>query len=252
MSCITGRVRSCGACVEVGTVSVLLLVRHGQASFGKRNYDALSDRGHEQSRILGIALAARGIKPTRIVCGGMRRHAETAAGIVAGLDADDYGGPEVVVDDGWDEFNFEHVMQVHKPLYKSRALMFADFARTPASERRARFQAMFEDATAKWTGGDADDDYDESFPAFSERVDGALQRTAADAEGTVVVVSSGGPIGLVASHLLAGDTSLWVQLNRVAVNTAVTKLVTGRSGITLSTYNEHSHLEHDRELVTYR
>jgi broad specificity phosphatase PhoE len=131
-------------------------------------------------------------------------------------------------------------------------LLLADYARTPAAERRARFQALFEEATQRWTGGTADDDYKESFPAFSQRVDDALRRTAKAAEGTVIVVSSGGPIGLVASHLLAGDASLWVHLNRVAVNTAVTKLVTGRSGITLSTYNEHSHLEHDREMVTYR
>lgn len=233
-------------------MSVLLLVRHGQASFGKRNYDALSDVGHEQARILGAALAARGVAPSRIVTGGMRRHGETVEGILTGLGQE----PEVVVDDGWDEFNFDHVVQVHKPLYKSKTLMFADFARTPTSERRARFQALFEEATARWTGGAADDDYNESFPAFSQRVDGALRRTvdAASAQhgGTVLVVSSGGPIGLVASHLLVGDASLWATLNRVAVNTAVTKLVTGRSGITLSTFNEHSHLEHDRDLVTYR
>jgi broad specificity phosphatase PhoE len=229
-------------------MSVLLLVRHGQASFGKRNYDALSQRGHEQARILGTALAARGVKPTRIVTGGMRRHAETAEGILAGLEQ----GPEIVVDDGWDEFNFVHVMEVHKPLYRSRALMFADFVRTPAAERRAKFQSIFEEATERWTGGDADGDYKESFPAFSQRVDDALRRTAQDAEGTVLVVSSGGPIGLVTSHLLAGDASLWATLNRVAVNTGVTKVLTGRSGLTLSTYNEHSHFEHDRELVTYR
>ncbi len=231
-------------------MSVLLLVRHGQASFGKRNYDALSELGHEQSRVLGSSLAARGIAPTRIVCGGMRRHAETADGILAGLG--DSAAPELVVDDGWDEFNFEHVMQVHKPMYKSRVLMLADYARTPSAERRAKFQAMFEEATERWTGGEADDDYEESFPMFSERVDAALRRTADQAEGTVVVVSSGGPIGLVSSHLLAGDASLWATLNRVAVNAAVTKVVAGRSGVTLSTYNEHSHLEHDRRLVTYR
>jgi broad specificity phosphatase PhoE len=229
-------------------VSVLLLIRHGQASFGKRNYDALSQRGHEQARILGAALAARGVKPTRIVTGGMRRHAETAEGIIVGLE----DGPEVVVDDGWDEFNFVHVMEVHKPLYRSRALMFADFVRTPAADRRAKFQAIFEEATERWTGGDADEDYKESFPAFSQRVDEALRRTAEQADGVVLVVSSGGPIGLVASRLLAGDAELWATLNRVAVNTGVTKVLTGRSGLTLSTYNEHSHLDHDRALLTYR
>ena len=33
-------------------MSVLLLVRHGQASWGAADYDVLSDLGHEQSRLL--------------------------------------------------------------------------------------------------------------------------------------------------------------------------------------------------------
>jgi broad specificity phosphatase PhoE len=229
-------------------VSVLLLVRHGQASFGKRDYDALSETGHEQSRVLGRALAARGVVPDVIVRGELRRHRETAEGIVEGLGAE----VDVEVDAGWDEFDFKHVMEVHKPLYRSRTLMLADYARTPARERRARFQAMFEEATERWTGGSADTDYHESFPAFSARVDAAARRAAAHEARTVLVVSSGGPIGLVASHLLAGDASLWANLNRVAVNTGVTKVVHGRGGLTLSTYNEHAHLDHDGALLTYR
>lgn len=229
-------------------MSVILLVRHGQASFGKRDYDALSDRGHEQARILGAALAARGVTPDLVVSGSMRRHRETVTGILEGLGSDTV--PEE--DQGWDEFDFAHVMQVHKPLYRSRTLMLADYARTPAAQRRARFQAMFEEATERWTGGASDADYSETFTAFGARVDGALRRTAEREAGTVLVVSSGGPIGLVSSHLLAGDASLWATLNRVAVNTAVTKVIAGRSGLTLSSYNEHTHLEHDRSLVTYR
>ena len=38
-------------------MSVLLLVRHGQASWGSADYDQLSSTGTEQSRVLGRALA---------------------------------------------------------------------------------------------------------------------------------------------------------------------------------------------------
>ena len=90
----------------------VLLVRHGQASFGKRTYDALSDVGHTQARVLGEALAARGVEPTCIVSGGLRRHRETAEGIVAGLGQN----PDVRIDEGWDEFDFDHVVRIHKPM----------------------------------------------------------------------------------------------------------------------------------------
>jgi broad specificity phosphatase PhoE len=234
-------------------MTALLLVRHGQASFGARDYDALSDVGHEQSRLLGAALAARGVVPDMVVRGGLRRHEETAEGILEGLgDAGTGVDAPIVVDAGWDEFDFQHVVQVHKPLYRSRTIMLADLART--RQPRAKFQKIFEEATDRWTGGGNDSDYHESFPEFSERVDGALRRTAEQvpARGTVLVVSSGGPIGLATSHLLAGDASLWANLNKVAVNTGVTKVVVGRSGLTLSSYNEHTHVEHDRRLLTYR
>ena len=50
-------------------MSSILLVRHGQASFGAADYDNLSDVGHEQSRVLGAALAARGVSPDVVVAG---------------------------------------------------------------------------------------------------------------------------------------------------------------------------------------
>lgn len=215
-------------------MSVLLLVRHGQASFGAADYDALSEAGHEQTRILGRALKARGVRPDRIIRGRMRRHDETAAGILEGLG----GGPEPTVDEGWNEFDFLKVLAVH-PILPEPDL------------DHAGFQRFFEDATARWTAGTHDHEYEESFREFADRVEAAFVRTAAG-DGLTLVVTSGGPIGLVASHLTVHDASLWQRFNRVAVNTAVTKVITGRSGGTLSTFNEHSHLEHDRSLITYR
>ena len=71
----------------------VLLVRHGQASWGADDYDALSETGWEQSRLLGRALAGRGVEPTLIVHGSMRRHRETAE--AAGL------ADRATVDPGW-------------------------------------------------------------------------------------------------------------------------------------------------------
>jgi broad specificity phosphatase PhoE len=243
-------------------VSVLLLVRHGQASFGARDYDALSEVGHEQSRVLGAALEARGISPDLVLRGNMRRHEETAAGMQEGLGS----SVPCEVDAGWDEFDFQHVVEVHKPLYRNRTLMKADLARTLRPKQA--FQEVFEEATRRWTAGEHDGEYDESFPAFQGRVVAALERCreVLASRGTVVVVSSGGPIALAVATVLGAEASglggapptagqtaaTWGALNRVAVNTAVTKVISGRRGLTLSTYNEHAHLEGEPRLVTYR
>lgn len=224
-------------------MSVLLLVRHGQASFGAANYDALSETGHEQARVLGTSLADRGVTPSRVVRGEMVRHRETAEGILEGLGLD----VPVEVDGGWDEFDFHHVIDVSPD---TEALL----AELPTAEdQRALFQQVFETATARWTGGLHDDGYQESFPAFRSRVVGALERLGGDtSDGPVLVVTSGGPIAIAAAHLLGGDADLWARLNKMAVNTAVTKVIAGRRGLTLSSYNEQGHLEHDRRLLTYR
>src|SRR6478752_8660528 len=140
----------------------LLLVRHGQASWDSDDYDVLSETGWEQSRLLGRALAARGISPDRVVMGGMRRHRETAEACLKELDSP----VEAEVDAGWDEF--DHVAML--------ATLPQPFEGRPPT--KAEFQEWFERATDRWTAGEHDSDYAESFRSFTARVDDALRRTA--------------------------------------------------------------------------
>ena len=221
----------------------LLLVRHGQASWDAEDYDVLSERGWEQARLLGRSLAQRGVRPDVVLRGGMRRHRETTEAVLEGLAA---AGevPAVEVDEGWDEF--DHVAML--------AALPAPFeGRRPT---KAEWQAWFEEATDRWTDGAHDGEYAESFAAFTGRVDDALRRTAERA-GTVLVVSSGGPIAWASAALLSGDDRaqagrLWRRLNPVCVNSGVTKVVAGRRGTTLVSFNEHGHLDGVPDVLTYR
>ena len=218
-------------------MSQVLLVRHGQASWGADDYDVLSERGVEQSAVLGAALAARGIRPSVLVAGAMKRHHQTAAAAVAAAGWD----VEVTTDEGWNEFDHLQVLSRHP------APEGVDVMSSPGV-----FQRWFVGATTRWTAGEHDADYTESFAAFTARVEAAVARAAEAVPrgGTAVVVTSGGPMGWAAASALAGDAGLWLRLNQVTVNTGVTKLVTGRRGLTLLTVNEHSHLPPDA--VTYR
>ena len=73
-----------------------------------------------------------------------------------------------------------------------------------------------------------------------------------------MVFTSGGPVSWVAAALLAGGPDeidpaaarIWASLNRVVVNSSVTKVVHGSRGSTLVSFNEHVHLEGD--VLTYR
>ncbi|MGI9156127.1 MAG: histidine phosphatase family protein [Marmoricola sp.] len=220
----------------------VLLVRHGQASWGADDYDVLSEIGWEQSRLLGRALAARGVTASLVVHGTMRRHRETAEAVAEGLAA-----PEPSVDAGWDEFDHLAMLaQVSSPFE----------GREPS---KAEFQAWFEEATNRWTAGDHDADYTEPFTVFTQRVADALRRTAkAAGSGTALVFTSGGPMSWATSSLVGAELGqaekllLWRRLNPVCVNSGVTKVVTGWRGLTLVSFNEHAHLELTPDLVTYR
>lgn len=219
-------------------MSRILLVRHGQASFGAADYDQLSDLGGEQARVLGAALAERGIDSPLLVAGEMKRHAQTAEALQDGAGWD----LPVSLDPGWNEFDHLQVLSVHTP------------PEEPTSERAA-FQRWFEAATARWTGGLHDEQYDESFGTFSGRVEAALRRLAGSLPRgrTAIVLTSGGPAAWVAATLLGGGADVWLRLNPVTVNTGVSTVTVGRRGTTLVSFNEHGHLlGRTPDLLTYR
>jgi broad specificity phosphatase PhoE len=220
-------------------MSLVLLVRHGQASWGAADYDVLSPTGEKQSRVLGEALAERGVRPDLVVRGRMRRHRQTAEGVLEGAGWD----VPVEEDRGWDEFDHRQMLELHP-----------DAPGEGEELTREAFQRWFEQATARWTGGAHAHEYDESFADFGARVDAALARLVdrLGAGRTAVVLTSGGPVSWVTASLLGGGAQVWTQLNPVTVNASVTKVVVGRRGTTLVSFNEHGHLEVAPGLVTYR
>jgi broad specificity phosphatase PhoE len=215
-------------------VGTILLVRHGQASFGTDDYDVLSPLGEQQAAQLGRALARQGIQPTVLVSGALRRQ-RTSAAILASqagwaLDAS--------VDPGWNEFD--------------QGPLAVGIGGGQAAPTREEFQAALETGMRAWPGAGDATGASESFTAFTTRTEAALRdiATGQPPGTTTVVVSSGGVIGWLVTALLAGGIEQWIRLNRVCVNTGVTKLVTGRRGISLISFNHHSHLTGPE--LTYR
>jgi broad specificity phosphatase PhoE len=219
-------------------MSVLLLVRHGQASWGSEDYDRLSELGHRQSAALGESLASRGVKPDVVVRGSMRRHRETTDAAVATAGWRD----DVVEDADWDEFDHLGTLD--------GTVLFEHRDGEPYDERVRRFHATIE----RWSSGEHDRDYRETFPAFQARVRAAFDKTL-DGLGpkeTAVVFTSGGPVSWLAATLVEGGVPAWRRLSRVVVNSSVTKVHSGRWGTNLVSFNDHSHLEADRDLLSYR
>lgn len=229
----------------------IYLIRHGQASFGAADYDALSPLGFEQARALGVALRPRLPQgaPLQAWAGGMRRHRETAQACIEALDLH----PELQADPGFDEFDHEQVIDCCEPRYRDRALMQAELR--AQADPRAAFQAMFERAVARWTGGQHDAEYRESWPAFLARCEAALARVAATLprDGVALVFTSGGVISAICRGLMGLDTAATLRLNWTLVNAGVSRIAIGRTGPRLASLNEHAHFEGQHSsLLSYR
>jgi broad specificity phosphatase PhoE len=224
----------------------IYLIRHGQASFGSSDYDKLSPHGRAQGLALGRSLRSRALKPALVVCGGMRRHRETAVACLHGM-----GLPaDWDEDSGWNEYDADCMLEALDPRYRYRANLTADLLRE--GDTRRTFQRLFAQAAARWASGSHDEDYDEPFHAFSSRVLGSLARVCERmGKGEqALVFSSGGAICVVASQLLGLPPVRALELSYTLVNASVTKLLVGARGLTLSSLNEHSHLEDEQ--VSYR
>lgn len=230
-------------------MSVILLVRHGQASFAASDYDQLSPAGQTQSQLLGTALAARQLRPDRVLCGGMQRHEQTARACLAAMGLP----PTWTQDRAWDEYDHNDVLAGLDPRYREQSAIAADLARM--DDPRAAFQALFARAVARWTGGAHDAEYRESWSQFCSRVADGLERlaTGLGKSQTALVFTSGGAISVVCQQLLGLPAERALRLNWTIANASVTKLLVGRGGIHLSTLNEHSHFEGAHAaLLTYR
>ncbi|MFK2905391.1 histidine phosphatase family protein [Dyella ginsengisoli] len=227
----------------------LLLIRHGQASFGAADYDRLSPVGEQQSLSLGAWLAAHEAPPAHVVRGALRRHAQTAEHCLraAGLDA------PVEVVSALDELDHVELLARHRPDLDGHEALAAEL-RAAADPHRA-FQQMFVAAVDRWTAGAHDHEYLRPWPQFRRGVLEALTALAArarDSEGDTWVVTSGGPIAVIAAHLFGTPPERSFALSWPLANTGLSRVRVNGSGPQMVTYNAWPHLAGDTALLTYR
>ena len=216
----------------------IYLVRHGQAGFGKLNYDQLSDIGSEQGELVGKALTLRGIEADIVVHGAMQRHRQTLQAAQRHWHSH---GP-VHEWAGFNEFDSDDVIACAFPQFRHKARLGA-WLLTQKNKYRA-FQELFSEAVVRWTSGEHDGDYQESWPAFCQRVIAATEQLMKQYAGkNMVIFTSGGPITALAQYCLRLDNKAAFELNWTLLNGGISQLLYSRSGrVNLAAFNEQHHL----------
>jgi broad specificity phosphatase PhoE len=216
-------------------VSAIYLLRHGQASFGAADYDSLSETGRQQSVVLGAELRRREVDVHAVWSGTLRRQVGTAELSLesAGLDL------PIRKDPRWDEYDHLGLVPSGQP---------------PPAESR-EFQRLLDKAIEAWVSGGHAAGTTGTWAQFTGGVEAALGEVLAELPKgkAALVFTSAGVISALCAGLLSAPTAGYLALNRTMPNAAITKLVSGRSGVSLVSVNEHGHFEGPhRGLLTYR
>lgn len=204
----------------------LVLIRHGQASFGSDDYDRLSPLGFEQARWLGKYFAERGIAFQRVVSGSMRRHLETLQGI------DSSAEPELMP--SLNEFDFFGLVRIY--LQQNPDYGPVDFGNV-----REFFLALRK-ALPLWSEGGIDNP-PESWDSFQDRVRDSLNALIRVDGERVLVVSSGGPISALLREVLQLSVRNMMDLNLQTANTSITRLQFKNGKARLQSFNGVPHLD---------
>lgn len=250
-------------------MSVLYLIRHGQATFDGPDYDVLSPLGRRQAERLGRYLAHPARRPDVIYCGPRLRQRDTAQLLGGAL-----GAPVPLQEPlvALDEYPVEAVIRRCLPaLMAAHPEVAAWFSpqsglADPLRDRRA-FEHIFRLAMDRWLLGEVAHPEVESFAAFAARVRGVLRGIMAQ-EGPrrrVAVVTSAGPVSVGAQLALAlpagpgdgGDLAgaptdaVALRLSWVVANASLTELRYRQGEVGLITFNGTPHLD-DPALISYR
>ncbi len=232
-------------------MSVIYLIRHGQASFGTDNYDQLSAVGREQSAILGSYFAALGEPIHRIFTGTLERQRATAQIVAAALAAN---SPPLSVEAAFDEYESESILHAFAASLTPAQLEQAGWPGLHTDRRR--FQFFLERAARAWVDAQIEADGMLPWRAFHGRIIAALEQIMrTEGRGkTLLVSTSGGVIGTIVAHVLGLANPIAIELNWAVHNASITRLIYNADKISLSMFNGLPHLDQDgrRQLITYR
>jgi broad specificity phosphatase PhoE len=229
-------------------MGTIYLVRHGQAAFGTGDYDRLTQTGFTQAELLGAYFRRRQIRFDAVYTGRLRRHAETAHGILEG-NAPGHA-PVPLSWPGLDEYDAEALVLASRGV---RAPQDPGAVRRDPLVVREHFRILKE-ALLAWA---EDRIRPVGVPLWRAFQDGAVAAVV-DArqrfpDGNVLVVSSGGPIAAIVTAALEAPARTAVELNLRMRNCSLTEFAASARRHQLVSFNALPHLDlhPDATLITY-
>lgn len=202
----------------------IILVRHGQANThatDEAGYDRLSDLGRAQAAWLGAHL--RGTDPhfDKVVTGTLSRQIETARAM------------------GYD--NNQQDDRLNELTYFDLALAVQTQFGLPAPRDASEFARHLPEVIDHWAENRLQG-IPETFDSFSSRVATLLDEIC-DAHGRVLLVTSGGVIGMMLRHVLRLDNAGMAKVILQVLNSSLHRVHFVHGQLMLGGFNATPHLD---------
>lgn len=230
-------------------MATIFLIRHGQAQFGMEEYDALSPTGIEQAKLLGASFLQRNIIPTKVISGAMKRHQQTMEYCLEKMNLSDV---EKTTNDDWNEFDHRDIIAKYEPRYADLNELKKDIFLDKSPKEK--ITEVLIGAVTRWTTGQQND-YNESWTVFSERVINGLKKIEIESqkEDVVFVFSSGGSISVIMQKILDLSVQKTFELQLNIANCSITKLRTSSRGTQLLSFSDYAHFDGEhKKWLTYK
>lgn len=242
-------------------MSRVYLVRHGQAGTRKA-YDALSDLGRRQARLLGEYFVSERIHFTAAYRGELKRQKQTAEEVRSAYAEAGVCFPEVVSHSGWNEFDLDHIYRALAPRLCGEDPEFQKEYREMVAQARAAAQQPGANVNRRWLPCDrkvvlawieGTRPYDgESWQAFRQRVAGCRATLeSVEQDANVVVFTSATPIAVWTALAMDIHDERTMRLAGVLHNASCTVVKVVDEEIRLHSFNGVPHLG-SPDLRTYR
>lgn len=235
-------------------MATLYLIRHGQASFMKSNYDQLSELGAAQAQQLGTYLANKDLQFDIAWMGALERHKDTYKNLVETY-SQQQSFPEIVTDATLNEHQGAEIFNKLLPkLVEAEPALKSAMVHKGKDDPEVRkgVLKLFFQSLKKWAKGKLYLDGYEPFVDFKARCEQAYQTLLDGMEGkkSGIVISSGGTIGVLTGLLLGISDEKMMELNWQVMNTSITEFQYNKGQFYLKSFNGIPHLT-EKKLITY-
>ena len=236
-------------------MSKLYFFRHAQASYGAANYDVLSEKGIQQTEILGNYLVAEKYAFDKVFVGPLERQKHTFEIVKNIYHQHNLPMPEPITVDGLREHVGHIALEKILPqLQSSDPYVKAMIAKTKENPKRTRANKLliFEYFMNEWAEGKIKVEDVVSWKDFRDNVRVALKMILDNTGSgeTNAAFTSGGTISsITAEALKITDEKIVTALNSAIRNTSYSSFLYSKGRFNLLGLNQIPHLP--KEMITF-